>query len=93
MRCGWEGYAMNIKQSLELAAQNPRTTPEVQQLLRDAAGEIGRLDALANGLLNHCGDPECFTCGELVCPHGEPMHFHHDGCPVCAAIAQQDKKE
>jgi hypothetical protein len=34
-------------------------------------------------LLAHCPGPECFTCGEAVCPHGEPLHFHHDGCPSC----------
>lgn len=34
-------------------------------------------------LLAHCGDPECMECGAIVCPHGEPLHFHHDGCPSC----------
>lgn len=22
-------------------------------------------------------------CGSLDCPHGECLHNHHDGCPVC----------
>jgi hypothetical protein len=26
---------------------------------------------------------ECMTCGERDCPHGEPLHYHHDGCPAC----------
>jgi len=26
---------------------------------------------------------ECTRCGELDCPHGEPLHWHHDGCPAC----------
>ena len=26
---------------------------------------------------------ECMACGELACPHGEPLHYHHDGCPAC----------
>jgi hypothetical protein len=26
---------------------------------------------------------ECMRCGELDCPHGEPLHYHHDGCPAC----------
>lgn len=34
-------------------------------------------------LLAHCSDGECHTCGEIICPHGEPLHFHHDGCPAC----------
>ena len=27
---------------------------------------------------------ECLACGERDCPHGEPLHYHHDGCPACA---------
>lgn len=30
-----------------------------------------------------CEDAECLLCGVLSCPLGEPMHFHHDGCPAC----------
>lgn len=37
-----------------------------------------------NALLNHCDEPECATCSTIICPHEEPMHFHHDGCPACA---------
>jgi len=28
-------------------------------------------------------DPECILCGEEDCPHGDPLHYHHDGCPAC----------
>lgn len=35
-------------------------------------------------LLAHCKDPECSTCAKIICPHGEELHFHHDGCPSCA---------
>ncbi len=28
-------------------------------------------------------DEECIFCGYRDCPHGEPLHYHHDGCPVC----------
>jgi hypothetical protein len=34
-------------------------------------------------VLNMCPDPECDDCGRLVCINGEPLHFHHDGCPGC----------
>jgi hypothetical protein len=34
-------------------------------------------------MLAQCSDQECLRCGELVCPHDEPLHFHHDGCPAC----------
>lgn len=30
-----------------------------------------------------CRDPECMCCGARDCPHNEPMHYHHDGCPAC----------
>lgn len=27
---------------------------------------------------------ECEGCGGLDCPHGETLHYHHDGCPSCS---------
>ncbi len=30
-----------------------------------------------------CVNLECLACGERDCPHGEPLHYHHDGCPAC----------
>lgn len=30
-----------------------------------------------------CKVDECLVCGILTCPHKEPLHFHHDGCPAC----------
>lgn len=29
------------------------------------------------------GNGECIVCGARDCPHGEPLHHHHDGCPQC----------
>lgn len=26
---------------------------------------------------------ECLVHGALDCPHREPLHYHHDGCPAC----------
>lgn len=49
---------------------------------------LAELRAKADRLVNECqgvnGDGECSECGEICCPHGEPLHFHHDGCPACA---------
>lgn len=39
---------------------------------------------LIDKVLNMCEDAECLTCGIIICPHREPLHFHHDGCPACA---------
>jgi len=33
------------------------------------------------GLLD--GDEESCILGVIDCPKGEPLHYHHDGCPVC----------
>lgn len=64
-------------------------TPNNQRLeaagraIADLSKEILRLHDVIDKLLAHCGDPECMECGEIICPHGEPLHFHHDGCPSC----------
>lgn len=39
--------------------------------------------ALLDLLLNQCVVAECPTCSSIVCPFGDSMHFHHDGCPSC----------
>jgi len=47
----------------------------------------------------HCdcpkNDDECSTCGSIHCPEGEPLHYHHDGCPSCesteGALARLEK--
>jgi hypothetical protein len=39
-------------------------------------------DPETRGTLNHYHG-ECMACGERNCPHGEPLHYHHDGCPAC----------
>jgi hypothetical protein len=31
------------------------------------------------------GDGECGACAVRDCPHKEPLHYHHDGCPACWA--------
>jgi hypothetical protein len=30
-----------------------------------------------------CIAEECYACAMVRCPHHEPLHFHHDGCPAC----------
>lgn len=44
---------------------------------------IRHLHTTIDKLLDHCGDPECYECGAIICPWHEPLHFHHDGCPAC----------
>jgi hypothetical protein len=45
--------------------------------------ELAEANSKIQHLLNHCQDGECSVCAEIVCKHHEPLHFHHDGCPVC----------
>lgn len=39
---------------------------------------------------DECLDPECHVCAVRACPHEEPLHFHHDGCPACYFDPIQD---
>lgn len=36
-----------------------------------------------------CIANECVICAERECPHGEPLHYHHDGCPACETEASE----
>lgn len=36
-----------------------------------------------NKLLEQCDIDECEVCSVIICPYADPLHFHHDGCPVC----------
>ena len=31
----------------------------------------------------NCDDSDHLECAEAICPHDEPLHNHHDGCPAC----------
>src|SRR5579859_6049679 len=41
------------------------------------------LAEIAAHTTNGCIDMECMICAIRDCPHGEPLHYHHDGCPSC----------
>lgn len=56
---------------------DPRPPARILKALKVLHGKV-------DALLQHCPDPECSACAAIVCPHGEPLHFHHDGCPACA---------
>lgn len=36
------------------------------------------------GNTDTCPVGECDECAMRDCPHGDSMHYHHDGCPSCA---------
>lgn len=39
---------------------------------------VGNIEACSKA-----GQDECTVCGARDCPGGEPLHYHHDGCPAC----------
>lgn len=50
---------------------------------------------LCDELLNACPEPygECPVCSVIICPHKDPMHFHHDGCPACAEAVEYTQEQ
>ena len=55
------------------------------ELVRDAAGAITGARTLVEHRPVHpvaCEASECLECSVRDCPRGEPMHYHHDGCPA-----------
>lgn len=72
-----------------------KKTKETKKLL-DQIARIGEPDYegdfirnLKDRIPNHppttkCPDQECMVCGVRDCPEGEPLHYHHDGCPRCS---------
>jgi hypothetical protein len=42
-----------------------------------------RNECECTGNTDTCEVPECERCAVRDCPHKEPLHYHHDGCPAC----------
>jgi hypothetical protein len=56
-----------------------------REALQEARKAIQLRGEQLDGLLAHCGKEggECSGCAKIICPFGEELHFHHDGCPAC----------
>lgn len=59
-------------------------------LLQWALRKLDAFHALEGcaGELDTCRDMECSACSIRECPHEDPMHFHHDGCPSCSSAPE-----
>lgn len=48
-------------------------------------------DTEADTMLNKCTNIEyCEQCAYVCCYFMEPLHFHHDGCPACDMMSEED---
>lgn len=56
-------------------------------LIRQEMRDLGWSPQLDEALAL-CKDAECGECARIVCPSGDPLHFHHDGCPSCSGDAR-----
>lgn len=70
-----------------IRAEPGQETEAIRTFLKgDTDGEVefGIHEDKKHFVLAICDNAECLTCGAALCPHYEPMHLHHDGCPACA---------
>lgn len=58
----------------------------LEAALAQARTDLAAKTSQVQALLDHCPDAECYRCAAILCPHGEELHFHHDGCPACAEM-------
>lgn len=59
------------------------TQEEALAKLHEILGYYSVDAAMCSGNTDTCKVSECMVCGVRECPNNEPLHFHHDGCPVC----------
>lgn len=64
----------------------------VQQLLAERPDGAQRiwLRVLDHPPTAQCPEDECMACAMRDCPDHEPLHYHHDGCPICAFREERD---
>lgn len=86
-----KGVGMSDKDATELVAQlndkTPYSKPQWQITLKDMYDNHGHYNT------EKCKVDECSICAMIDCPHGEPMHYHHDGCPACYEMESPFKME
>ena len=97
----WEEYQARPQ---DLKTPHPDDFRKPSEVYREVHGammsarvlrQLERRETQLDALLNHCDkqNGECGFCGETVCPYGETLHFHHDGCPACDCITVSASSE
>lgn len=69
----------------------PPETRELHEKLLTAVKAGAPADEI-EALFQACPEGECAICGMILCPHEEPLHFHHDGCPACDGGSEENKQ-
>lgn len=91
-----EPLPVEIREAVTYTAQHWPRTLTAETLLRELDALARRVYVLASTVAVEAeGGPApswqpvfgsevlCAVCARVFCPHGEPLHFHHDGCPAC----------
>ncbi len=62
--------------------------------IREKKHELDRIGRELDALLNQCTEAggECSICSIIICPYGDSLHFHHDGCPSCILGFEREVK-
>ena len=92
-----EAMALDLAAYKALAREQMATIRQLAEENQDLRMEVHALQGGAVTLneAQHtatadCPGSECMQCGARDCPYGEPLHYHHDGCPACARRAETD---
>jgi len=72
-----------IDKDMEIARLNIRRLDLLHMELNSAKIH-NQSNEYLDAIMMDCPDGECWRCAEIICPHKDGMHFHHDGCPSCA---------
>ena len=60
-----------------------RTQAQAIRDLEKMTGHESQTEKDCTGNTATCKVDECLLCSIRDCPDGEPLHYHHDGCPCC----------
>lgn len=77
---GIEGYkilADRISREAVARAEKVQSSLTRKEISREVYEKHGHRNSAL------CPEDECIVCAMIDCPHGEPFHYHHDGCPAC----------
>jgi len=76
--CPYEQRALQAEAQLtEVTRERDRYRNALSALPADPSAPA------CTGNADTCPVDECIVCGERDCPHHDPLHYHHDGCPAC----------